>query len=174
MEYSASLSTSHKYEFAFIRPHLSSSLFPPPQEENLIYNLIFITSFYFVDDDGFRMRSGILNDGISFSCPQNCSCSGSSILKCNFNDAPSSTTTTITPSMVDEELYLDDNRSVERSDLDELTKLASKHVDSNSNKISILMCQKGKCYPVEDLDSFLHSCARIVHMRKSRSKRKFH
>lgn len=135
------------------------------------------------------MRSGILNDGTlspsSFSCPQNCSCSGSSILKCNFYDPPAAlaSISTTSSSLLDpDDLYLDDNRSGEQqqssnskmNDLDELNKLASKHLDPNSSKISVLMCQKGKCFPIEDLDSFLHSCARVLYIRKNRSKRKFH
>lgn len=42
-----------------------------------------------------------------------------------------------------------DDRSVGPYDANDLNKL-SRHLDPNSNKLSLLLCQKGRCIPIDD------------------------
>lgn len=52
------------------------------------------------------------------------------------------------PTSDEEDLYLDD-RSVGPYDANDLNKL-SRHLDASSNKLSLLLCQKGRCIPIDD------------------------
>ena len=86
--------------------------------------------------------------GNSFPCPDNCTCHGD-VVKCGSLEMVTSSSS-ISPD--EEDLYLDDpseaSNSYTTSDLHKL----SKHLNANSNKISLLLCQKGRCIPIDDLN----------------------
>ena len=93
--------------------------------------------------------SGFANISNPFPCPENCTCTGNSI-KCGSLEMTTSTTTSSSSAAAsdEEDLYLDD-RSVGPYDANDLNRL-SKHLDANSNKLSLLLCQKGRCIPIDD------------------------
>ena len=97
--------------------------------------------------------SGFANITSPFLCPENCTCNGNSI-KCGSQEIATpasllaSSSSAASLSSDEEDLYLDD-RSVAPYDANELNKL-SKHLDPNSNKLSLLLCQKGRCIPIDD------------------------
>lgn len=89
--------------------------------------------------------SGFANISGPFLCPENCTCIGNSV-KCGTMEL--TTSVPVSSTTDEEDLYLDD-RSVSSYDTNELNKL-SKHLDPNSNKLSLLLCQKGRCIPIDD------------------------
>ena len=96
------------------------------------------------------LNSGFGNISSPFLCPDNCSCTGSSI-KCGSLEMTTMSSSTTSAAGDDEDLYLDD-RSVGPTfgDGNDVHKLLSKHLDANSNKLSLLLCQKGRCMPIDD------------------------